>query len=252
VAALWPQLEITSKTLSNYQGAYVRNLALAIVDLQVEDVTKNMLIDSLSLLPPQTRYQTFMVCRVIFREALERELISVSPAASIKTPKVTVQPQKFLTWEDLRILDFGFQTKRIRFLALHGLRYGEAAALTQADIVDGRVLITKSKYGATKTKSGVRSVPLMCEFVTFPIYQDRIAKALRPHGVTVHSLRKTYAYMLKQANVHVTTAAKLLGHSNPLVTMKTYTQVLDDEIEKTGTSLNEYLKGSAINFNRAS
>jgi integrase len=82
----------------------------------------------------------------------------------------------------------------------------------------------------------------MCEFVEFPQFQDRIAKALRPYGVTVHSLRKTYAYMLKQANVHVTTAAKLLGHSNPLVTMKIYTQVLDDEIDKTGVTLKEFLK----------
>ncbi len=252
VAALWPQLEVTSKTLSNYQGAYIRNLAPAIGELPICEVSKHMLINALSVLPSQTRYQTFMVCRVIFREAVERELIEVSPAETIRTPKVTVQPQKFLTWEDLREMDFGFHTKRIRFLALHGLRYGEAAALTEADIVDGRVLITKSKYGATKTKSGVRSVPLMCEFVPFPLYQDRIAKALRPHGVTVHSLRKTYAYMLKQANVHVTTAAKLLGHSNPLVTMKIYTQVLDDEIDKTGASLNDYLKSGTINLNRAS
>jgi integrase len=58
--------------------------------------------------------------------------------------------------------------------------------------------------------------------------------------------------MLKQANVHVTTAAKLLGHSNPLVTMKIYTQVLDDEIDKTGASLNDYLKSGTINLNRAS
>ncbi|NBV89887.1 MAG: DNA polymerase III subunit alpha, partial [Actinobacteria bacterium] len=47
-------------------------------------------------------------------------------------------------------------------------RYGEAAALTEEDIVDGRVIITKSKYGPTKTKSGVRSVPLMSPFVSFP------------------------------------------------------------------------------------
>ena len=185
-----------------------------------------------------------MVARVIFREAVERELILNSPAETIKTPKVTVQPLKFLTWEELRVLDFGFHTKRIRFLALHGLRYGEAAALSADDIVDGRVLITKSKYGVTKTKSGVRSVPLMSEFVEFPQYQDRIAKALRPYGVTVHSLRKTYAYMLKQANVHVTTAAKLLGHSNPMVTMKIYTQVLDDEIDRTGLTLTAYMNSS--------
>jgi integrase len=174
-----------------------------------------------------------MVARVIFSQAVDRELIEFSPVASIKTPKVTVKPQKFLTWEELKDIDFGFHTDRIRFLALHGLRYGEAAALTEADIYDGFVHITKSKYGATKTKSGIRSVPLMSEFVPFPLYQDKIAKVLRPHGVTVHSLRKTYAYLLKQCNTHVTTAAKLLGHSNPLITMKIYTQVLDDEIGKT-------------------
>jgi integrase len=183
-----------------------------------------------------------MVARVIFREAKERELLDVSPVDTIPTPNVKVRHLKFLTWEELQEIDFGFHTKRIRFLALHGLRYGEAAALTKLDIYDDRVHITKSKYGPTKTKSGVRSVPLMCEFVEFPQFQDRIAKALRPYGVTVHSLRKTYAYMLKQANVHVTTAAKLLGHSNPLVTMKIYTQVLDDEIDKTGVTLKEFFK----------
>lgn len=39
--------------------------------------------------------------------------------------------------------------------------------------------------------------------------------ALKPYGVTVHSFRKTYACTLKSAGIHVTTAAKLMGHSNP-------------------------------------
>jgi integrase len=47
--------------------------------------------------------------------------------------------------------------------------------------------------------------------------------------------------MLKSSQVHVTTAAKLLGHSNPLVTMKIYTQVLDDEIDKSGMALLDYM-----------
>ena len=92
-------------------------------------------------------------------------------------------------------------------------------------------------HGATKSKAGVREVPLISQFDPFPRYQKSVAKALKPYGVTVHSLRKTYAYTLKSAQVHVTTAAKLLGHSNPLVTMKIYTAVLDDEIEKSGESL---------------
>lgn len=239
---LWPQLEITGKTTKNYKGAYGRYLAPSIGSMKLNKVKKEDLIDILAPLPSQTRYQTLMVARVIFREALERELIAKSPAEEIRTPKLNVNPQKFLTWEELRELDFGFHTKRIRFLALHGLRYGEAAALTAEDIYENRVIINKSKYGATKTKSGIRSVPLMSEFVTFPQYQDRIAKQLRPYGVTVHSLRKTYAYMLKQANVHVTTAAKLLGHSNPMITMKIYTQVLDEEIDSTGLALKGFMQ----------
>jgi integrase len=43
--------------------------------------------------------------------------------------------------------------------------------------------------------------------------------------------------MPKSSDVHITTAAKLLGHSNPMVTLKIYTQVLDTEIEKSGELL---------------
>lgn len=241
VQSLWDQLNITQKTKKNYRGAYQRNLMQSIGDKNLKSISKSELIDAISNLTPQSKYQSLMVARVIFREALERELIEDNPAARIKAPRVEVKPQKFLTWEELRELDFGYHTDRIRFLALHGLRYGEAAALTEEDIFEGRVHINKSIHGATKTKAGVRTVPLLCPFTPFPYYQDGIAKELRPYGVTVHSLRKTYAYMLKSSQVHVTTAAKLMGHSNPLVTMKIYTQVLDDEIDKTGIALAEYM-----------
>jgi integrase len=57
------------------------------------------------------------------------------------------------------------------------------------------------------------------------------------HGVTVHSFRRTYAYLLKTEGIHVTTAQKLLGHSDPLMTLKVYTSVLDDEIDAAGVTL---------------
>ncbi len=88
-------------------------------------IKKNELINLLAVLLAQTRYQTLMVARVIFREALERDLITQSPAASIKSPRIDVKPGKFLTWEDLLGIDFGKQTVRIQFLALHGLRWAK-------------------------------------------------------------------------------------------------------------------------------
>jgi len=239
--SIFPYLEITEKTRKNYQGAYSRYLAGSIGRMNLNEITKTDILDSLSKLPPQTRYQTLMVARVLFREAINRELVEISPAGQIKAPKISVDSSKFLIWEDLRDIDFGSQTARIRFLALHGTRYGEAAALTESDIYDGRVHITKSIHGRTKTPSGVRAVPLLSPFEPYARNQNTIASRLRPYGVTVHSLRKTYAYLLKSSNVHVTTAAKLMGHSNPLMTMKIYTAVLDSEIEKTGAALSSYL-----------
>ena len=238
---VWPSLQVTPKTLKNYQGAYRRYLAHPLGGKAIEEITKFDLVSAMQALPPQTRYQTLMVARVLFREALNRELVEDSPAARIKAPKISVDPSKFLIWEDLREIDFGSQSIRIRFLALHGLRYGEVAALTEDDVHDGRVHITKSIHGKTKSAAGVRTVPLMSEFEPFAKYQNTIAAKLAPYGVTVHSLRKTYAYMLKSADVHVTTASKLMGHSNPLITMKIYTAVLDNEIEKSGKALTDYM-----------
>ena len=204
-------------------------------------ISKKDLVEAVALLSPQSKYQTLMTARVIFREAVERELVVENPTLTIKMPKIEVKPQKFLTWDEICNADFGMHTERIKFLALHGLRYGEAAALTEDDIRDGYVHIDKSKYGPTKTVSGIRKVPALSGYVPFPLYQDSIRKALKPYGVNVHSLRKTYAYLLKQANVHVTTAAKLLGHSNPVITMKIYTMVLDNEIEKSGQAILSFL-----------
>ncbi len=77
---------------------------------------------------------------------------------------------------------------------------------------------------------------------TKTIAGNRVVSLPSPHGVTVHSLRKTYAYTLKSSQIHVTTAAKMMGHSNPLVTLKIYTLVLDDEIAKSASAI-EYFYG---------
>jgi len=192
-------------------------------------------------LPPQSHYQTVMMIRVIYREAIEHELLTVSPASTIKAKKITVKPQKFLTWDEVRQANFGKYDSHIKFLALHGLRWGEAVSLTPEDISDNKVHIQRSIHGATKTQSGVRTVPYFGYFKLFPKTRVPIADALKPYGVTIHSLRKSYAYFLKSNGVHVTTAAKFMGHSNPLVTLKIYTLVLDEEVENIGTKLREAL-----------
>ena len=199
-------------------------------------------------LPPQSYYQTVMMIRVIYREAIEHELLSVSPASTIKPKRITVKPQKFLTWDEVKETNFGKYDSHIKFLALHGLRWGEAVALKNSDISEDKVSIKRSIHGATKTIAGVRQVPYFGYFKEFPRTRVPIAKALEPYGVTIHSLRKSYAYFLKSNNVHVTTAAKFMGHSNPLVTLKIYTLVRDDEINLVGDELRRVLTTDPVHL----
>ncbi len=164
-----------------------------------------------------------------------------SPAHGVKGHRFSVAPRKFLTWEELDKRSFGKYTTQIRFLALHGLRWSEAVALTQDDIRDGRIHVTKSVHGQTKSRAGVRVVPLVSPFKPFPTTRRPLRKVLEPHGITIHSLRHTYAYLLKSKGVHVTTAQRLLGHSDPKVTLAIYTQVLDTEIDDTGALLKSFI-----------
>ena len=123
----------------------------------------------------------------------------------------------------------------------HGLRWGEAVALRETDIYGGQVHISRSIYGPTKTPSGIRVVPYFGFFQQFPRSRRAIAQKLGEQGVTIHSLRKTYAYFLKTNNVHVTTAAKFMGHSDPGITMKIYTLVRDEEVIHIGNEIRRNL-----------
>jgi integrase len=236
-AYCWTFLPVTKKTIQNYRGAYNRNISGKFGARDMESISRREFVDALAPLAPQNYMQTLMTLRVIYREALSREIVEESPVAKIKPPTISVKPQKFLTWEEVSSTNFGKYDSQIKFLALHGLRWGEAAALRQSDIFDNIVHITKSVHGATKTQAGVREVPYFGYFKNFPKTRVPIAEALKPHGVCIHSLRKTYAYFLKSNDVHVTTAAKFLGHSNPMVTLKIYTLVRNTEIFEVGDAL---------------
>ena len=237
----WSFLPVTKKTISNYKGAYNRNISHQFGSRDMNSISKREFLDVLAPLMPPNYFQTLMMLRVLYREALSRELVAESPVASIRAPRIHVQPQKFLTWEEVRDTNFGKYDSQVKFLALHGLRWGEAVALKNSDISEDKVSIERSIHGSTKTVAGVRQVPYFGYFKEFPRTRVPIAKALEPHEVTIHSLRKTYAYFLKSNNVHVTTAAKFMGHSNPLVTLKIYTLVRDDEINLVGDELRRVL-----------
>jgi integrase len=178
-----------------------------------------------------------MLVKTIYREAKLYGACTTNPADGLRTPKIQISEKKFLTWEEVDSIDWGRYNEQIRFLALHGLRWSEAAAIRESDIRDGFVFVSKTVNGACKSKSSVRKVPYLGHFAQLPLSYKPLQKCANKQGVTVHSLRRTYAYLLKTQGVHVTTAQKLLGHSDPLMTLKVYTSVLDSEIDDAGELL---------------
>jgi integrase len=203
----------------------------------LDEVSREEIQKIILLLPPQTAAMTLAAIKTVYREARIRSLVDNSPAHGISGPRIMVPPRKFLTWDEICRTDLGKYQKQVHFLALHGLRWSESMALRDEDIRDGRIYISRSIHGQTKSKAGIRTVPLVSEFVPLPKSPKTLNRALKEHSVTTHSLRHTYAYLLKQQGVHVTTAQRLLGHSDPRVTMSIYTQVLDNEIDDVGVLL---------------
>lgn len=245
-------LPIRHKTLITYRSMYRCHIAPALAEMPLVGVKRTHIQELIAPLPPQTSQMTLAVLKSIFREALAQELIEYSPAHGVRGQKVIVAPRRFLTWDEIERASFGKYTTQIRFLALHGLRWSEAAALTSDDIRDGRIHITKSVHGPTKSRAGNRVVPLISEFKKLPATRRPLRKVLAPYGITIHSLRHSYAYLLKSRGVHVTTAQRLLGHSDPKVTLAIYTQVLDNEIDDTGTMLRAFVGDVTHPFSKVS
>jgi integrase len=242
VETVWTVLNVREKTLKDYKHLYKSHLKPVIGLLEIDSVASKDLQVKLLSLPPQTARHTLMLAKTIWREAENYGVSNHNPLSKLRTAPIQITPKKFLTWEEVDVLDWGRYNNQIRFLALHGLRWSEAAALTIGDIKDGSVLVSRSVYGACKSKSSVRRVPYLGHFEQFPKSYKPLQKCANLHGVTVHSFRRSYAYLLKTQKIHVTTAQKLLGHSDPIMTLKVYTSVLDNEIDEAGDILGKFLK----------
>jgi integrase len=241
VETVWTVLSVRPKTLHDYKRLYRRHLEPLIGNMEINEVQSQHLQVKLLTLPPQTARHTLMLAKTIWREAEVYGIATDNPTRRLKTAPIQIQSKKFLTWEEVDALDWGRYNEQIRFLALHGLRWSEAAALNEHDIHDGFVWVNKTVNGLCKSKSSVRKIPYLGYFKLFPKSYKPLQKAANTQQITVHSLRKTYAYMLKQQGVHVSTAQRLLGHSDPVLTLKVYTLVRDEEFDVVGDNLRKYV-----------
>ena len=240
-------LPIRPKTLATYNSAYRCHVHDAIGNIEIENVTRLDIQKIVQSLPAQIGATTLALIKTLYREALIVELVSISPADKVSHLRIQVRERNFLTFQELELCSFGKFQRHILFLAAHGLRWSEAVSLGASDIYDGRVHVTRSEHGATKSAAGVRTVPYLTEFEVFPRPPNTLRKSLAKNAdVHIYSLRHSYAYLLKTSGVHVTTAQKLMGHSDPKVTLGIYTRFRDHEIDDAGDLIKLELQGHKV------
>lgn len=151
----------------------------------------------------------------------------------------------------------------VALLLFTGIRRGEALGLQWADIDFGRKLINirrsvrfagnKGYIGPTKSKAGVRLIPLEPQLEEilaaviptgkyvlgggeFPITEttykrcwERICRTIDMHGATAHVLRHTYITMAA-AHLDIKTLQTIAGHSDISTTMNRYAHGREDKI----------------------
>lgn len=259
--------ELTYNTLKNYELTLARLSSIA--DHNVTEITTQDLIqafNSLSGLSPSSLNLSIAKVKVLFKYAKNvYNLIKIDPSENLHYVKERRKKAvKALSQGELSTLMTSMQHERMDIYVMcaiagyAGLRFGEIAGLTAADIdLKGKILHVSKQYGLVskniytfkpvKSNNGYRDVPIppillsiLSEYLAviepssdgrlFTIqessYVNGRIKKYRS-SCSIHQLRHTYATLLLANGVDVKTVAALLGDTVNTV-IRTYIHYSDD------------------------
>lgn len=252
-------------------------------DARIRALTAPYVQDQLWSEPPQTYNRSLKIFKAAMRWGYGREYLSdVSWLSKLKPKPDNVHERiedKYLEPEELQkligytgLLKWQLLT---RFLAMSGLRIGEALALNVEDI-DTYIHVTKTMDPATgkvmdspKTADSVRDVfiqPELAEVVSdirrwrltemmqtgtrgnaffigcrYAHYKKAMACASKAAGIekacTPHILRHTHASLLAAAGVPLETISRRLGHADSAITKEVYLHITEKLRQKEESQL---------------
>ena len=221
-----------------------------------------------------------VILGLIFSHGIEKEALTFNPCASVRLPKgLPKVKRESATLEDEKKVRESADVWLFPFFALMtGMRKGELLALTWRDVdfENNIIHVTKSVYydgnqaflKEPKTKSGVRTVPLLeplkeklmsierrapGDFI-FSHDGKRLLTArrfltLEKHfkeatGVqaTAHQLRHSYATIAFEAGIPAKAVQEILGHSQVSTTLNIYTDFRQASFEQVSDALNKQMK----------
>lgn len=260
--------ELTYNTLKNYELTLARLPGIA--DCKVTEITTQDLIqafNSLSGLSPSSINLFISKVKVLFKYAKNIcSLIKIDPSEKVEYIKARKKKAIIaLTQDELTSLLKGMEKEPMDIYTMcavagyAGLRFGEIAGLTAADIdLKGKILHINKQYGVVsknvyafkpvKSNNGFRDIPIpnvlvkiLSDYLQNRVYRlddGRIFKIRDPSYInwkikkyhktcSMHKLRHTYATLLLGHGVDVKTVAALLGDNVDTV-IRTYIHYTDD------------------------
>lgn len=240
----WSTLVVRERTLLDYRRKYRKNIAPHLGAKELTAITRMEVQAWVLKMTPTVGRACLPIIKTLYREALAYGMVEINPTVGVRR-KPHIPPRRdFWTLDKIMAADFGSHTEMFRFMAKHGLRWSEVMNLTDDDFiwVNNRqyVRVVRSEGGNVTKSRKPRLVPYNGHWS--PDYPRNYKWARhvfqrQTDGLTIHSLRKTYAYWLKQRGVSMQVAQKLLGHSTITLTMDLYTDVMQDELENAAELL---------------
>jgi integrase len=220
--------------------------------------------------------QAYHVFRAVLGHAVKSKLIAVNPAAEIDLPRKPAPDPRYLDDDQVAVLAAGCGEHDVMVLVLAycGLRWGEAIALTRADVDfdRGRIAVRKAvtrterKYvlGPTKTHE-TRSVPVPAtvlkllkervghrpaDKLVFPgslgwLRSHELRKVFDPAAVKIgvpglvpHELRHTCASLaIRNAGASIKAVQLLLGHKTATMTLDRYGSLYESDLDAVAVRL---------------
>jgi integrase len=212
----------------------------------------------------------------ILDDAVKSRRLRANPARGVENlPRKTSKRRVYLSADDIgRLAAESKHRVLVLVLALCGLRWGEAVALRVRDVQflkrritvrDNAVqLASDFEEGLTKSRKD-RSVPVP-QFVLDELsaqcrgknmddlvfgdgehYLPRpksdggwfaaAVKRAKVQDITPHDLRHTCASLAISAGVNVLALARMLGHSDPSVTLRVYADLFDTDLDAVAAAL---------------
>jgi integrase len=236
------------KTLEREQTAFQR-LILELGDLRLEDVTAARMeeykVARLRTVSPETVNIEIRILNTALSQALALGWITHPTHRFKQIRRHDPEPPQWLSMEQIDRLLRVCRPDHLRFVVFllnTGCRRNEALGMTWEDIdLRRRQVVVRSTIGKMGKR---RTIPINAALMTlllewpephsgrlFPKFgPDQITMAFRrlreaaglPKGISIHSLRATFACHLIEKGVDIYTVSKLLGHSSVKVTERHY------------------------------